>query len=150
MNETTIRKAELRFSRVSVADPRGVYSTKITGPEKAAAAARVLYGDSEQEAFLVFFLDIKNKVTGYTEAARGGQSNCGVDPRVIFRAALLAGAEAVILIHNHPSGDTTPSTEDLALTRRLRDAGNLVGIPVLDHVIVTDTAEVSLREIGNW
>ena len=95
--------------------------------------------DSTNELFVAVFVNIRNKVVGYTEFTSGSSSSVEVHPSGIFQGALLAGAAAVITIHNHPSGDPTPSNEDRALWRRLRDAGNLMGLPVLDNLVIGDT-----------
>jgi DNA repair protein RadC len=79
--------------------------------------------------------------------AMGSLSEVEVHPREIFRGAILAGAQAVILVHNHPSGDVSPSPEDLALTRRLKAAGELLGIPMLDHLIVAQDRHQSLIDM---
>jgi DNA repair protein RadC len=79
------------------------------------------------------------EIIGYTETARGSIDRCPVDPRCVFRAAITAGALAIIVAHNHPSGDRSPSREDRRLTERLRAGTELLGIGLLDHVIVTKT-----------
>ena len=71
-----------------------------------------------------------------------------VHPREVFKAAMLANAAAIVLAHNHPSGDPTPSPDDMALTRRLVDAGRLIGVDVLDHIVIGDGRHVSFRERG--
>ncbi len=95
----------------------------------------VAKGDVERFAALA--LDAKNNVVGWAVIAQGGQSSCAVGVQDLFRWALLAGALAVIVIHNHPSGDPAPSRDDIALTERLVSAGQLIGVGVLDHVIAT-------------
>lgn len=134
----TVKLLELKSKRVRVAEPSSPYGTPIKEPSMAAELAERLLDGDERESFLVFLLDIRNKVIGYVEAAKGGIDNCPVDLRMVFREAVHVGASAVIVAHNHPSGDTTPSSEDIALTRRLEKAGELLGIPVLDHVVVGD------------
>jgi DNA repair protein RadC len=143
----TVKKLELRSRRVPVAaDSRGDYETPVSGPRDAASIAAALLEGEEQEVFLAFPLDIKNRVLGYVEVARGSIDSVGVDPRMVFRTAVLLGASAVIVVHNHPSGDPTPSAEDVALTERLVDAGRILGIPVLDHVIVAGERTMSFAE----
>ena len=88
------------------------------------------------ESFLVVLLSANNEVIGVHEAHRGVLTGVDVHPREIFRPAILGGAAAIVVAHNHPSGSAQPSAEDVALTRRLREAGELLGIPVLDHLIV--------------
>ncbi len=91
-----------------------------------------------QEVFKVLYLNVKNQVIAVQEIARGSVNSVDVHPRELFRGAIMAGAVAVILAHNHPSGDSTPSASDWALTQRMKAAGILLGIPVLDHVILGD------------
>ncbi len=146
--KSTIKNYELRVRRVKLADAGAPYGESVRAPDDVARIAQVLIGDSAQELFLVFHLDIKNRVLGFSEVARGGIDVCPVDARAVFRTAIALGASALIAAHCHPSGDPTPSADDINLTERLKAAGELLGIPVLDHVIVTDTSTVSLSERG--
>jgi len=102
----------------------------------------------DTERCWVLLLNTRHEVLDRTELTRGGLASSPVHPRELFRAAVRGGAAAVILVHNHPSGDPTPSRADLALTARLCRAGRLMGIPVLDHLIIGDGRYVSLREHG--
>jgi DNA repair protein RadC len=90
------------------------------------------------EHFCVLHLNAKNSVVSRQTVSIGSANETTVHPREVFRAACIAGAVAVILVHNHPSGDCTPSAEDHALTARLAECGKILGIKVLDHVIVGD------------
>ena len=92
----------------------------------------------DREAFFVVLLDGKNRVSGINLVSLGSLTAALVHPREVFKAAIAGSAAAVVLVHNHPSGDPTPSAEDLALTRRLCEVGDLVGIRVLDHVVLGD------------
>lgn len=107
----------------------------------SAAAARVLHeliGTTDREHLACLFLDGSHRITGVHIAAIGGQSVIqSIDHRGIFRAALAACAQALVVSHNHPSGDPTPSPQDKQFTRHLVAVGQVVGIPVVDHVIVT-------------
>jgi len=140
----------LTIKRQRVNEPRRDYEgQQLSAPETVAAMALALLGDEDQEVFCAFFLDIKNRVAGYAEVARGSVDSCPVDPRMVFRAALLApGCASVILCHNHPSGDPQPSAEDRGLTARLKNAGSMLGMPVLDHVIVGGAKHYSFAERG--
>lgn len=104
--------------------------------------------DEPVEVFRVLLLDARHRVMAGPEVSRGTLTNSLVHPREVFRPAIVAGAAAVILAHNHPSGSARPSPEDDAVTRRLADAGRLLGIPVLDHVIVGEREHTSYRERG--
>ena len=101
-----------------------------------------------KEYFLVLLLNMKNQVLSLQTISVGSLSASIVHPREVFQAALRQSAAAVILIHNHPSGDPSPSQEDIAITDRLVQAGKLMDIPVLDHVVIGDNKYISLKEKG--
>lgn len=113
-----------------------VESRIVNDSEKAAAMIQAVIGENDREEFIVLLLDAKNRVTGIHSVSVGTLTLSIVHPREVFKAAIMGNAAAVILAHNHPSGDTTPSREDRELTERLKQAGKLLGIAVLDHVIV--------------
>jgi DNA repair protein RadC len=104
---------------------------------QAARALHALIGLTDREHFVCLFVNNANVIAGAHIAAMGGQNTCVVDGRVVMRAAFAACASALVVGHNHLSGDPTPSAEDLAMTAKLMSIGNTVGVPVLDHVIVT-------------
>ena len=120
----------------------------LTTPRESASVLMPLLQHEASEVFAVLFLSTRHHVIAYHEVGRGTLDTVLVTPREVFKAAILANAAAVILCHSHPSGDPTPSPDDVALTRRLGAAGTLLGIEVLDHIIVADDAYVSLRERG--
>jgi DNA repair protein RadC len=101
-----------------------------------------------QEEFHVLLLDARHRLIGTSLVTRGTADTSLVHAREVFREAVREGASAVILVHNHPSGDPRPSPEDRTVTRQLSEAGNVVGIPVLDHIIVGDGRYVSMAEEG--
>jgi len=105
-------------------------------------------GDARSESFGLLLLDSRNRLLGEQTISSGGWSASVVRPREVFRQALLAGAPALILFHNHPSGDPAPSREDVEVTRQLVEAGELLGVRVLDHLIVGVEGYASLRERG--
>ncbi len=105
-----------------------------------------LASDARQEEFHVVTLDTKNHVLNDHLVSRGLLDQTVVHPREVFRPAIRDAAKSVILVHNHPSGDATPSDKDLALTRRLEDAGKLLDIQVLDHIVVARAEATSIRE----
>ena len=120
----------------------------IRTPEDASRYADGLR-DSDRERFAVILLNTRNTALGIHVCTTGTINQTLVDPASVFKAALLANAAAVILVHNHPSGDTTPSAEDLKITRQIIQAGQVMGIGVLDHVIVGAVGRFqSLREAG--
>jgi len=101
-----------------------------------------------QEAFWVLALDARNMVTGEIEISRGSLTGVEVHPREVFRPLIRHAAAAAVVAHNHPSGDPTPSEPDLAVTRRLRRAGDLLGIPVIDHVVIGAGGFSSIAEVA--
>lgn len=101
-----------------------------------------------EEVFILITLNTKNIVTGYFEVHRGTINTSLVHPREVFKRALLNNASNIIVAHNHPSGDPNPSKEDIQITERLKEAGNLLGINLLDHIIVGDDKYISLKEKG--
>jgi DNA repair protein RadC len=119
------------------------------GPESVARIMTEHYGDLPQEAFVAFLLDARHRIRGYTEVTRGTASECLIDASVVFRAAILANSTAILLAHNHPSGDPTPSREDYACTKQLVEAGKVLGIAVMDHVVCGDDGRyTSIAEQG--
>ena len=105
-------------------------------------------GHEDRESFLVLHLNVKNQVIDVDRVAKGTVANVEVEPREVFKAAILNNAKSLVLVHNHPSGDVAPSQQDLDLTARLWKAGELIGIPVHDHVIVAHNQCVSLAARG--
>lgn len=103
--------------------------------------------DRPQEVFAMATLDIKNQVTGVFEVSIGSVSSSIVHPRDVFQRAILQNAAAIIICHNHPSGVNTPSKEDIEITHRLLEAGKILGIDVLDHIIIGDNY-YSMKEHG--
>jgi DNA repair protein RadC len=102
-----------------------------------------------QESFWVFYLDSRNQVVGkHREVCRGGLTACVVPTREVFGEAYVKRAAAIVVAHNHPSGDPTPSPEDETLTKRLVETGRLMGIPVLDHLIIGKDSYFSFRDTG--
>ena len=120
----------------------------IHSPEDVHAIVAAEYADAVVETAMMLALDTKNKVIGIFEISRGSLNASIIHPRDIFQRAILVNAASVILAHNHPSGDPTPSPEDVALTKKLVDAGKVMDITVLDHVIVGEGSFVSLKEQG--
>ncbi|HEX3761760.1 MAG TPA: DNA repair protein RadC [Kofleriaceae bacterium] len=100
-----------------------------------------------QELFLVIGVDVRNGVLDVVEVGRGSIAHVEVHPREVFRPLIRMAAAGGLLVHNHPSGDPTPSRHDLALTLRLREVGRLLGVPIIDHVVVGGR---SYRSISEW
>ena len=100
----------------------------------------------ERERFLALLLDGRHRLQRVVEVSEGTLTSSLVHPREVFSAAVREAAAALIVVHNHPSGDPEPSAEDLDVTRRLHAAGALLGIPLLDHIVIAEEGFVSLRE----
>ncbi len=137
-----LRKVRIVTVEASATDPN---APGITGPADVAALARKML-PSDREGFAVMHLDSRGRVRSAEVVSIGSLNATIIHPREVFKAAILANANAVILAHNHPSGSALPSEEDIAVTDRLRDAGRILGIEVLDHVIVTERDYLSMRK----
>lgn len=119
----------------------------ISTPRDAADLARRIVKDDAREHFCVLYLDGRHRPIAHSVLSIGTATASLVHPREVFQSAVLLGSVAVILLHNHPSGNPTPSCEDRELTERLVKAGNLLGIAILDHIIWTRRGpHISLRE----
>jgi DNA repair protein RadC len=107
-----------------------------------------LLGHLTHEVFHVACLNVRNKLVKDARIAQGGFASCAILPREVFAPAMREGCVGVVLVHNHPSGETDPSADDLQLTHRLVRAGEVLGIRVLDHVIIGSNGYTSLRDRG--
>jgi DNA repair protein RadC len=126
-------------------------STRMSDARAVFEAFRDHFAPLDREQFVVVLLDGKNQLLGFNVVSTGSLTAALVHPREVFKPAILGNAAALILVHNHPSGDPTPSDEDKAITTRLKQAGELLGIRVLDHVIIGDDDRfVSMAETGHW
>ena len=119
---------------------------QIRRPEDAAAYLMPRFGSRGVEQFGIVLLDTKHRVMRTAVLAIGTLNSSIVTPREVFREAAIGGATAIVIFHNHPSGDPTPSPDDVALTRRLVAAGTLIGIDVVDHLILGDARYWSIKE----
>lgn len=143
---------ETRFARVGETGEH--YQSIRLGSSRAACNWAVSslgsYFDErlDQEEFLIATLDTKLFIKRVIRITRGTLDASLVHPREVFRAALADCASSILLIHNHPSGDPTPSREDRTVTERLKEAGKIIGIQVIDHIIVGSGRAVSLAEAG--
>jgi DNA repair protein RadC len=116
----------------------------IKGPNHVADFVRSILTDNSREHFVALYLDGAHQVASYSIISIGTANASMVHPREVFQRAILAGAVSIIVAHNHPSGILTPSDEDHKVTQRLKDAGEILGIKLLDHLIVTDLASDSI------
>ena len=120
----------------------------VNGPEDVAHFAMPRFRFEQREHFAVMLLNTKNHILGLHDVSVGSLQASVVHPREVFRTAVDYAAASMILLHNHPSGDPTPSHEDIAVTARLVKAGKIMDIPVLDHVIIGRNRYVSLKDKG--
>lgn len=123
-------------------------------PDAVAAYMEGAFSDPTVEWFYVVLLNRKNRPLGRVQITKGTANSSLVHPREVFRAAILGGASGIIAVHNHPSGDPSPSAADVQVTRQLREAGHTVGIELLDHVVIGEPTHAmekgfySFREAG--
>lgn len=107
------------------------------------------FKNAKKESFISVLLNSKNKmIKEFVRVSEGTLTNSLIHPREAFKEAIRESAASVIFVHNHPSGDPTPSSEDIAVTDRLKKAGEILGIPVIDHLIIGDGKYISLKEEG--
>lgn len=123
---------------------------RITSPSKAVEIINSVYEANEQaeEVFGALALNTKNEVIGTFEIFRGGINGIVITPREIFKRLCVLNATSFIIFHNHPSGDPTPSRDDITTTKRIIEGGEIIGIDLLDHIIVADDQFYSLKEHG--
>jgi DNA repair protein RadC len=139
--------AALELGRRTVAHaPRA--RVRLSTPREAASFLMPAFGSRRVEQFGVVLLDSKHRVIRTAIVAVGTLNSTVVQPRDVFREAMLGSAAAVVIFHNHPSGDPSPSPDDVELTRRLAAAGALMGIDLVDHIVLGDARYCSLKELG--
>lgn len=141
MDTYTFSVSEVRERKVRIASPVTLHR-----PSDAFELLAPMIGDKRREHFVVVCLDVRHQVLAVETVSVGMLNASIVHPREVFMAAIKRGAAAIVVAHNHPSGDPTPSQEDLDSTGRLGAAGELLGIPLFDHVIIGGDGFTSLRE----
>jgi len=151
-NPTSTRLYTIPGFRVALVREPGVKLAErplLTDPAACVPVLAQYIGDADRELFVVAMLTIRHRLLGLHTVAVGCLTSTLVHPREVFKPAILAGSAAIVLAHNHPSGDPEPSADDVALTRRLASAGQLLGIEVLDHLVLCEDGRfVSLRQRG--
>lgn len=152
-NRSSLYRFTVRRQCVSRASETGGLGTAMFTPGEAARFFhRVWRGlPQDRESFVVGIVDARNVITGFEVVAMGTLTGVEVHPREVFKAAVLMSAAGILVAHNHPSGDPTPSTNDIELTRRLYAAGQMLGIPVIDHIVIgaDDSYRVVSETIGD-
>jgi len=135
-----------RLSRAKLCD-----CMPLAEPTAVARYLALRFSRPDQEVVGALFLDLRSRLLGEREVFRGSLSRVAVEPRPILREALVRSAAGVVLFHTHPSGDASPSAEDLAFTKRFGEAGEIVGIRLVDHLVLGSANQlVSLRQRGGW
>ena len=143
----TLRELTIRYSVKADTEGQPIcVGRTLSKPADSAAVLMALLQDEPGEVFAILCLSTKHRVIAYYEVSRGTLDATLVHPRDVFRAVLMSNTGSIILAHNHPSGDPNPSADDIQLTRRLVEAGALLGVDVLDHIIVGDGRYYSFKE----
>ena len=141
-----VRELVIRYASLL---PRVEVPRNFATPRQLATEVIIpVLGNECTEVFLIACLSTKHHLLCVHEVSRGSLDSTLAHPREVFKAALLANAAAIVLAHNHPSGDASPSAEDVALTARLVNAGDIIGIDVLDHIIVGPGSYFSFKATG--
>ena len=153
MGVDKMSKIKVSFERVVLVKEKvGKYDLqrKTKNPEEAYNAIKIIINVQEeaQEVFGILILNTKNEIVAVHEIIRGTLIRSMVHPREVFKPAILHNAAVIICFHNHPSGDPEPSKKDIEITKLLVEAGKIMGIEILDHIIVGDGGYVSLKERG--
>lgn len=119
---------------------------KISSPSDAVNLIGEFMGDSDREEFIIIAIDTKNQPTAINVCSIGTLNATLVHPREVFKMAILANANSIIIAHNHPSGDVSPSKEDINITTKLKEAGDIIGINITDHLIIGSGNYMSFKE----
>lgn len=142
-----LREAEVRY-RTTKHPTLSDRLIRSSGDVARLAKEAGWYDGVPQERFIILALDAKHRYLAHEIVSVGTVDSAIVHPRDVFRLAVLVNASAIVAVHNHPSLDPTPSAEDRAVTRRLKSAGEIMGIELLDSVVIGETSHVSLRDLG--
>ncbi len=139
--------ASLELSR-RISKARGIKKFSVDSPESIADIYMEELRYEKKEIAKLLLLDTKGAIIGDVHISSGTLNSSIVHPRDIFREAIMRSANRIVLVHNHPSGDPTPSDQDIVLTKRITDAGSIMGIELLDHIIIGDGEYTSFKEQG--
>ena len=121
----------------------------ISTPREAIEIAKVILEDCDREKLVVCCLNTKNEPTSISTVSIGSLNSLIVHPREVFKTAIMSNSASIILFHNHPSRNTQPSKEDISITERIKEAGKIIGIEMIDHIIIGDNKKyTSLKEEG--
>jgi len=145
------KKSMVGEIKLSYKKKKNLSSDKIRYSQDMVAFIRKVFPDNlinHREYAYAIYLNRCNRILGYFQISSGGLSATIIDPKIVFQAALLANANAIILFHNHPSGFLDPSCHDINITEKIRAAGKMLDIQLLDHIILTDTGYYSFADNG--
>lgn len=148
MTATLKERRSWRRVRVSLVREQADRPYAVRHAGDVAGLLRVFLADDPRERFVAVYLDTRNRPIAVHDAHVGTCDSSPVHPREVFGPAVALAATSIVVAHNHPSGDPTPSAEDRAVTERLRQAGELLGIPLLDHLVLGDQRYFSFAEEG--
>ncbi len=137
-----LREIEVRYK----ATPASIDKRRIETPDDVFALFRDLQSEAKEKV-MCLSLNCKNVVLAFEVVSIGTVKSCLTHPREVFRSAIIQNAASIILVHNHPSGDLSPSRDDVEITKQMQKAGEILGIELADHIIVGD-GFVSMRELG--
>lgn len=146
--ESPVTETDILLMARQLANLRLRRGRALTSPKEVFSHLQALLADYEHEVFALLMLDSRHRVIAFQEVFRGTLDGASVYPREIVKVALEHNAAAMVLVHNHPSGDPEPSQADRNLTNKLQDALNLVGVRTLDHIVVGHEGCVSMAEQG--
>lgn len=121
---------------------------KIVSPKDSVELGKRFLDDVDREQLIVCCLDTKNQPTAINVVSVGSLNTSVVHPREVFKPAILSNSASIILFHNHPSGDPSPSKEDISITERIKESGNILGIKLIDHIIIGNDSYCSMKERG--
>lgn len=120
----------------------------MSSPKDGVNLVKPFLENSDREKLIVVGLDTKNQPTFLETVSVGTLNSSMVHPREVFKSAILGNSASIIMFHNHPSGDSNPSKDDIGITKRISEAGKILGINLIDHIIIGDNEFISLRENG--
>ena len=140
-------KAVLELSK-RISKHQNLLKHRINSPSSIASVYMEEMRYLKQEHFKIALLDTKNQIVSDRDITKGSINSSIVHPREVFKYAIKKSATAIIMLHNHPSGDPSPSKEDIQVTKRMIECGELIGIHILDHIIIGDGSYISLKERG--
>lgn len=141
-------KAAVELAKRFATEPQPTKPGSFLNPEAVFERYRTRLGAEKREMFIAMLLDVKNRLIRDVVISQGSLTQSIVHPREVFEPAIRDSAASVLFVHNHPSGDTTPSREDIEITHRLKQTGEVIGIRILDHVIVSEKGYTSLTGAG--